>query len=52
LQPNLPSSLQPQAERAADAHLQASLAAATAGDYVAAHRLASFALLALTGDSM
>lgn len=51
LQPLLPPSLRPQVEAAADAHLQSSLAAATAGDYVGTHWLASFALLALTGDS-
>lgn len=51
VQPQLPDSLQPQVATAANAHLQASLAAATAGDYVGTHWLASFALLALTGDS-
>jgi hypothetical protein len=51
LQPLLPAPLRQRAEQAAAAHLQASLAAATEGDYVGTHWLASFALLALTGDS-
>jgi hypothetical protein len=51
LLPQLPAPLQRRAEAAADVHLRASLSAATAGDYVGTHWLASFALLALTGDS-
>lgn len=47
LQPMLPSELQPAVERAIEAHLGASLAAATCGDYVGTHWLASFALLAV-----
>lgn len=50
LAPALPGGL---AERAADAaarHLAASLPAATAGHYVGTHWLASFALLALSGE--
>jgi hypothetical protein len=39
--------LQPAAHSAVDAHLAASLDAATAGHYVGTHWLASFALLAL-----
>jgi hypothetical protein len=50
LQPMLPTSLRDPAERAAEAHLGASLSAATQGDYVGTHWLASFALLAVTGD--
>jgi hypothetical protein len=48
LAPALPAARQPAAERAAAAHLAAALPAATAGDYVGTHWLASFALLALT----
>ena len=48
----LPSPLQETAARAAQAHLQASLAAATEGDYVGTHGLASFALLAAGGESV
>ncbi len=51
LRPRLPAALRQKAELAAAAHLQASLDAATSGDYVGTHWLASFALLALTGDS-
>lgn len=51
LLPHLPAPLRLQAEGAAGAHQHASLAAATCGDYVGTHWLASFALLALTGDS-
>ena len=51
LQPQLPAPLKQPAEQAAVTQLQASLEAATAGDYVGTHWLASFALLALTGDS-
>ncbi len=47
LQPALPAPLQPAVARAVDAHVAASLPAATAGDYVGTHWLASFALLAL-----
>lgn len=49
LAPHLPPALQQRAQQAAEAHLAVSLPAATAGDYVATHWLASFALLALTG---
>jgi hypothetical protein len=52
LLPLLPARLQPAAADAADAHLRASLAAATEGAYVGTHWLASFALLALTGESV
>jgi hypothetical protein len=48
LLPVLPSGRRPAVERAAAAHLAAALPAATAGDYVGTHWLASFALLALT----
>ncbi len=51
LQARLPVSMQPQIGQAAEAHLRASLAAATVGDYVGTHWLASFALLALSGES-
>jgi hypothetical protein len=47
LAPHLPAALQPAAHSAVDAHLAASLDAATAGHYVGTHWLASFALLAL-----
>jgi hypothetical protein len=49
LAPVLPQALREPVARAIDAHLDASLPAATGGDYVATHWLASFALLALTG---
>jgi hypothetical protein len=52
LRPLLPPSLRTTAAQAADAHLKASLAAATGGDYVGTHWLASFALLAATGDTV
>ena len=52
LLPLLPPKQRASAARAADAHLQASLAAATDGDYAGTHWLASFALLALAGDSV
>lgn len=52
LRPHLPAALRAAADRAAQAHLRASLAAATEGDYVGTHWLASFALLALSGDSL
>jgi Protein of unknown function (DUF2891) len=47
LLPALERTLQTQAARAREAHLCASLTAATTGDYVGTHWLASFALLAL-----
>lgn len=50
LRPLLPAPMQETADRAADTHQRASRAAATAGDYVGTHWLASFALLAATGD--
>jgi Protein of unknown function (DUF2891) len=50
LLPLLPETLRASAAQAADAHLNASLAAATQGDYVGTHWLASFALLAATGE--
>ena len=52
LRPHLPPTLRDAAERAAEAHWRASLAAATEGDYVGTHWLASFALLALDGDAL
>jgi hypothetical protein len=48
LLPRLPASLQEAVHAAIDQSLAASLPAATAGDYVGTHWLASFALLALT----
>jgi hypothetical protein len=51
LLPSLPQPLRDTATRAAEAHLHASLAAATEGDYVGTHWLASFALLATGGDA-
>ena len=48
LSPELGAEMQEIARSAIDRHLDASLPAATAGDYVATHWLASFALLALT----
>ena len=50
LRPLLPPQLQETAARAATAHLRASLAAATEGDYAGTHWLASFALLAAGGE--
>ncbi len=50
LLPRLPAPLQPSVQQAISAHLRTSLAAATSGDYVGTHWLASFALLALSGD--
>lgn len=47
LLPALPTELQAPVARAVAAHLAASLPAATEGDYVGTHWLASFALLAL-----
>jgi hypothetical protein len=52
LRPLLPPPMQETAARAAAAHLRASLAAATEGDYVGTHWLASFALLAASGESV
>jgi len=52
LLPSLPERLRTAAAQAADAHLSASLSTATAGDYVGTHWLASFALLAVTGESV
>ena len=43
----IPDDLHPAINAAIDAHLATSLSAATAGDYVGTHWLASFALLAL-----
>ncbi|WP_338846765.1 DUF2891 domain-containing protein [Massilia sp. W12] len=48
LLPALPSELQPVAQQALQAHLQASQAHALAGDYAGTHWLGSFVLLALT----
>jgi hypothetical protein len=48
LAPHLPATLRDAALQAAAVHLAASLPAATGGDYVGTHWLASFALLALT----
>jgi len=50
LLPLLPAPLRATASQAAQAHLHASLGAATGGDYVGTHWLASFALLATTGE--
>lgn len=47
LAPHLPARLRPTVAAAVDAHVDASLPAALAGDYVGTHWLASFALLAL-----
>ena len=52
LLPLLPEPLRAAAAEAAAAHLRASLGAATAGEYVGTHWLASFALLAATGESV
>ncbi len=49
LAPHLPDTLRASVGAAIDAHIEASLPAATAGDYVGTHWLASFALLALEG---
>ena len=51
LLPSLDQPLRDRALQAAEDHLEASLAAATDGDYVGTHWLASFALLALDGES-
>jgi len=51
LLPLLDEPLRACAAAAAEAHLRASLAAATGGDYVGTHWLASFALLAHGGES-
>lgn len=48
LLPELDAALRPLVERAVDAHLKVSLPAATGGDYVGTHWLASFAVLALS----
>jgi hypothetical protein len=48
LLPELDAGLRPIVERAIETHLAVSLPAATAGDYVGTHWLASFALLALS----
>ncbi len=50
LAPHLPADRRPAALAAAEVHAAVSLPAATTGDYVGTHWLASFALLALTGD--
>jgi hypothetical protein len=50
LLPSLPREAHALARSGYEAHLARSLAAATSGDYVGTHWLASFALLALTGD--
>jgi len=50
LRPLLPPQLQETAARAATEHLRASFAAATEGDYAGTHWLASFALLATSGE--
>ena len=47
LRPALPAALQAPVAAAIDAHRAASVPAATDGDYVGTHWLASFALLAL-----
>ena len=47
LMPALPADLRPAVAQAIDSHLSYSLPAATSGDYVGTHWLASFALLAL-----
>jgi hypothetical protein len=52
LQPLLPPPLAAISAQAARAHVRASLGAATAGDYVGTHWLASFALLAATGETV
>jgi hypothetical protein len=52
LLPLLPAPLRATAERTAAMHLRASLPAATEGEYVGTHWLASFALLAITGESV
>jgi hypothetical protein len=49
LHDDLPAELHVPVQRAIDLHLAAALPAATVGDYVATHWLASFALLALDG---
>ena len=52
LHPELPQPLRNTAEVAIAAHLAASLPAATAGEYVGTHWLASFALLALDSANL
>ncbi|MGE5337807.1 MAG: DUF2891 domain-containing protein [Gemmatimonadota bacterium] len=49
LAPHLPPALQAPVAAAVAGHIEASLPAATAGDYVGTHWLASFAVLALDG---
>lgn len=48
---DLPPAMRPAVRSAIDSHLAASLPAATSGDYVGTHWLASFALLALGADA-
>ncbi|HVG05807.1 MAG TPA: DUF2891 domain-containing protein [Burkholderiaceae bacterium] len=48
LLPELDGELKPLAEESIETHIRVSLQAATAGDYVGTHWLASFAVLALT----
>jgi len=50
LAPHLPTGVRDLAKRAAEAHVEVALDAATSGDYAGTHWLASFVLLALTGD--
>ncbi|MEZ6017686.1 MAG: DUF2891 domain-containing protein [Planctomycetota bacterium] len=50
LGPSLPRALAARGVAAAEEHVRRALPAATSGDYVGTHWLASFALLALTGD--
>jgi hypothetical protein len=50
LLPELPEPLAETVQRAVEEHLQASLPAATEGDYVGTHWLASFALLAIDSN--
>jgi hypothetical protein len=52
LLPLLPAPRRAAAAQAAQAHLQASAAAAIEGDYVGTHWLASFVLLARTGEAV
>jgi hypothetical protein len=51
LRPRLPATLDPPVAQAIDAALRASLPAASSGEYVGTHWLASFALLALTATA-
>lgn len=50
LQPDLPAALAQPVQEAIDAHLASSLPAASDGEYVGTHWLASFAVLALDGS--